>query len=157
MLISVYIYRVTYVSIFPFLPAEISKNNISIIFYLKENFYFSWQKRKRQSLKVRQKYRKTQDLEGESELSQGFFFFYLNQTGCQTTSEGNLICEGTHPPDFRTFSLSNTGFKFEPSGSPLFHGPLSFSSGQARSCNQYASLSVWSERLSQQCCRDNVL
>lgn len=29
---------VTYVSVFPFLPAEISKNNISIIFYLKENF-----------------------------------------------------------------------------------------------------------------------
>lgn len=36
--LEVYMYMVIYVSIFPLLPAEISKNTISIIFYLKESF-----------------------------------------------------------------------------------------------------------------------
>lgn len=61
------------------------------------------------------------NLEGESELSYGFF--YLDRAGNQTTSEGNLVSEGICPPDFGPFSKSSTGFKFGTYASPQFHGP----------------------------------
>lgn len=92
---------VMFVSVFPFLPAEISKSNISILLPERKFLVLMAEKEMSKFESMTEVYENS-NLEGESELSEGFF--YLNQTGYQTTSEGNLVSEGIHPPDFRTFS-----------------------------------------------------